>query len=261
MRKAAARLQGFVVSRALRRRLLAFCAPESRGARWHERAGVAPRLLPPWHHWHTSISHASDFVGCAVRNGAPVGIDVEPLARWDSPQSATFARLARRALTPEELAFVMDGPDATRWLAQPRVQVQGQAQAQAQAPAQAEAHRFLLLWTGKEAVLKACGVGLRYAPRHVSLPLAPSPASRGWHGTVRWHARPPSGGLGLHVYLATSVPLGAQDACVVEDVRRRTCAFAVACPRPTGRPGQATIEASPRLRAWRVDPVTLCLLR
>ena len=78
--------------------------------------------------WSASVSHSGDIVVVALRQGGPVGVDVE------EPRDVDEATMAL-ALRPGELAWVRAEP-ARR------------------------ARRFHLLWTGKEAVLKALGSGI-----------------------------------------------------------------------------------------------------
>jgi 4'-phosphopantetheinyl transferase len=90
------------------------------------RAHGAPRPLTPG--WWSSVSHSGDTVTVAVTRAGAVGVDVEEERMVDD---ATMAM----ALRPRELAWVRADP--------PR-----------------RAERFTLMWTGKEAVLKALGVGI-----------------------------------------------------------------------------------------------------
>ena len=82
-----------------------------------------------------NLSHSGDFVAIAVGRGGTVGIDIE------CPRSiAEIDALLDRFFTDGERAAVRDRP----------------------APHRMEA--FLRLWTRKEAVLKAAGVGLSVDP-------------------------------------------------------------------------------------------------
>ncbi|MFI6820222.1 4'-phosphopantetheinyl transferase family protein [Micromonospora sp. NPDC050187] len=78
-----------------------------------------------------SVSHVDGVVAVAACRDAPVGVDVE--RRRPVPAVA----LARRWFEPSAVAWLRGRPDADR------------------------AKGFLLLWTAKEAVGKALGVGLR----------------------------------------------------------------------------------------------------
>lgn len=85
---------------------------------------------------HFNLSHAGDFVACAVHE-SPVGIDLEAL-RSVSPA------LADKVCTAQEREFILDGGafDSTR---------------------------FLQIWTVKEAYLKYLGCGLRGNLREIEV--------------------------------------------------------------------------------------------
>ena len=89
---------------------------------------------------HVSVSHAGDWVGVAVTDAGPVGLDVE-----QTTGSAEIDDLMSFALVPAEAAEL-------RALA-----------ADARRPA------FLRYWTRKESVLKATGSGLRTPMRAVTV--------------------------------------------------------------------------------------------
>lgn len=93
-----------------------------------------------------SVAHTSGVVVVAVARGREVGVDVERLGR--SP----WLSLPPRVLTPRELAS-LEGLTVT--------------------PADA----FLRLWTRKEALLKAAGVGLALDPLLVEVSGAGEPAA------------------------------------------------------------------------------------
>ncbi|MFC7243391.1 4'-phosphopantetheinyl transferase family protein [Catellatospora aurea] len=75
---------------------------------------------------HLAISHTPDVAAVAVTDLGPLGVDVEPIRHLPA------AELARRWFSAPEADWVARHPDD-----------------------------FLLLWTAKEAVGKALGVGLR----------------------------------------------------------------------------------------------------
>jgi phosphopantetheinyl transferase (holo-ACP synthase) len=100
----------------------------------HDAAG-APRVDP----LGVSISHSRRFVAVVAGLAGPVGVDLED--RY--PRDVTG--LAHRWFTPTELAWMADQPE--------------------------ELEAFLHLWTGKEAVGKALGTGLRNAGLRRQLPL------------------------------------------------------------------------------------------
>ncbi|WP_327315139.1 4'-phosphopantetheinyl transferase family protein [Streptomyces sp. NBC_01235] len=106
-----------------------------------------------------SVTHSGSVVGVAVCRGGQVGLDVEEAGSLVDVDSA-----ARAALSDTELAALRALSPAER---QPA---------------------FLRVWTRKEAVLKALGVGLSVSPRElqVSAPDLP-PAVLSWPGqlTVR----------------------------------------------------------------------------
>jgi 4'-phosphopantetheinyl transferase len=74
-----------------------------------------------------SVAHSGDAYFAAVARGLDVGVDIEPLGR----NLANVRRLAARWLHPEEAQWVGD-----------------------------DASRFLLVWTRKEAYVKAVGTGV-----------------------------------------------------------------------------------------------------
>jgi phosphopantetheinyl transferase len=78
-----------------------------------------------------SISHSRSITAIAVSNGEPIGIDIEstPPAR-----SAIIPSLV--ALCPEECALLAAAPESERW------------------------HRFIKIWTAKEAYAKFLGMGV-----------------------------------------------------------------------------------------------------
>lgn len=76
----------------------------------------------------------------AVSRGLEVGVDLEIL-----PRPTRYAALARRKLSPAELAVFSQLPEAHR------------------------EHAFLAHWTRKEAYGKALGVGIRFAMHEVTL--------------------------------------------------------------------------------------------
>ncbi len=96
---------------------------------------------------HFSVSHSADLVVLAV-GAAPLGVDVEDLRRH-----VDMMAIARRFFTAEEAAAL------------DRLPVAGRARA------------FYRLWTRKEAVLKARGVGLAEPLRSVPVSIDPGPSS------------------------------------------------------------------------------------
>jgi len=78
-----------------------------------------------------SLSHTHGMVACAVSNGADVGVDVECIDRH-----VNTADIAARYFAPDEAAHLV------------------------QLDAEARRNRFFDLWTLKEALVKALGVGM-----------------------------------------------------------------------------------------------------
>jgi 4'-phosphopantetheinyl transferase len=89
-----------------------------------------------------SISHAGDLVVVALTVGARVGVDVESLNR-----RVEFEAIAERIFNAADLARFRTVPEAEKERA------------------------FFRAWTGKEAVLKARGVGLSGGLADISVPL------------------------------------------------------------------------------------------
>ncbi|MFF4588646.1 4'-phosphopantetheinyl transferase family protein [Streptomyces sp. NPDC001388] len=112
------------------------------------------RLDPPGRPaaYDFSVTHSGALVGVAVCRGAEVGLDVE-----EADAALDVGSAARVALSARESAALDSLPPAERERA------------------------FLRIWTRKEAVLKALGVGLRMPLRglEVSAPDAP-PAVLAW---------------------------------------------------------------------------------
>ena len=110
----------------------AACAGVPAGALTVERTEAgAPRLGGGAAGLHASLSHTRGLVAVTVSRHGPVGVDVEPVRRMPA------LALSRRWFAPED----------TEWLL-------GR-------PADSVSRDFLSLWTGKEAVGKLHGTGLR----------------------------------------------------------------------------------------------------
>jgi 4'-phosphopantetheinyl transferase len=90
----------------------------------------------------TSLSHSGSQVAFAIANSQTVGVDIE-----QSPPRAKLRELTAMLCTRAEAQALEALPDATRTQA------------------------MLSLWTRKEALLKAFGVGLRVAPSTIDAPL------------------------------------------------------------------------------------------
>jgi phosphopantetheinyl transferase len=94
---------------------------------------------------HFNLSHAGRYLACAICAKASVGIDIELCSRIGSP----------RSLIP--------------LMAHEREAVHLQACADAALP-----RLFRTAWTRKEALLKACGLGLSYDARRIDVSLSES---------------------------------------------------------------------------------------
>ncbi|TWJ29341.1 4'-phosphopantetheinyl transferase [Micromonospora sagamiensis] len=136
-------------------------------------AGGRPRVRGNGVELPVSVSHVDGVVAVAACRDAPVGVDVE------RHRPVPAVALARRWFEPAAVAWLRDRPAGDR------------------------AEGFLLLWTAKEAVGKALGVGLRDGgltrpvprPDGVGPLLRPVPGDGGL-----WVGHPPAGpGLVLAV--------------------------------------------------------------
>jgi 4'-phosphopantetheinyl transferase len=92
-------------------------------------------FLPEWPDWSISVSHTPAMVACALGRVGALGVDIEAHARR-LPAPPNWARFR----APSELDYVAGSPI-----------------------------RFLEVWVGKEAVLKADGAGLSGGMRAVRL--------------------------------------------------------------------------------------------
>jgi len=120
----------FVVSRGLRRQLLAACTGREPGTlRFEEQPGAKPRLADAGG-WDFNHSHAGDLVAVAVRRG-PVGIDIETIREVRDMPS-----IVARYFHPDEAAAWRSLPERRR--------VGG----------------FFILWSAREAAMKCTGLGL-----------------------------------------------------------------------------------------------------
>jgi 4'-phosphopantetheinyl transferase len=143
-----------------------------------------------------SLAHGGNRVVVAITDGAPVGVDVEPIRRMSSVE---LLALSADVMTPGEQASYSVLPVAER----PRA--------------------MAVTWTRKEAVLKVWGEGLSVPPSQLSVSHPyEAPAVTGWgiHGTeVQPQARAPvtlrdlDAGAG---YVASLAVLGAEPVHVSE---------------------------------------------
>lgn len=104
-----------------------------------------------------NLSHSGEYVILGVSDHE-IGVDIERIAPFDN-------RVARRCYTDEELAWLY---------------------------AQSGADAFYRLWTAKESVMKATGLGFTLTPESFSV----LPMEDGWHTVcdrrwfLRWHELP-----------------------------------------------------------------------
>jgi 4'-phosphopantetheinyl transferase len=100
-----------------------------------------------------SISHSEGWAAAAVCRGTGrLGCDIERIGARSSAFLADYLR-------PSERAFVAEGHESEHPL------------------------RATLLWSAKEAVMKALGEGLRLAPASVEIiPVRPAPSDAEWRG-------------------------------------------------------------------------------
>lgn len=131
-----------------------------------ESAQGKPRLADP--DVHFNLSHTEGLVAAALSRDAEIGVDVE--ARRDMPDRDGVARTVFR---PEEIA----GMKASA----------------------APVARFFQLWTAKEAVMKATGLGFSLPPKDIGLSgpepmLTTLPPDHGTPGEWWLHSEP----LGAH---------------------------------------------------------------
>lgn len=153
----------FIAAHALARFALSRARPAVAPAAWRFKA---PPLGKPVAHAEGgagvsfSLSHTAGLVAVVVGEEAPLGVDVEAIV----PATATLD-LAAAFCAPAEHAALA-----------------------ALADAEARARRFFTLWTLKESLLKAAGLGLSQAPQTVQFAFDPlavtqlSGAARGdWH--------------------------------------------------------------------------------
>jgi len=119
----------FVVSRGLRRRMIAACTGIAAAALEFQDAPGKPRLLGAGD-WDFNLSHAGDHVVVAARRG-PVGIDLE-----QHREVRDAALIVRRYFHADE------------------------AQAWRRLPKERRPAAFFLFWSAREAAMKCAGLGL-----------------------------------------------------------------------------------------------------
>ena len=126
-----------------------------------------------------SISHAGDLVAVALTIGAQVGVDIESLNR-----RVQLDPLAERIFNAADLARFRAVPEAGKTRA------------------------FFRAWTGKEAVLKALGLGLFGGVAEISVSLDGAAETIRAGGGLAWHIQP------------LNVPEGYVGAVACDDPRR-----------------------------------------
>ncbi len=120
----------FVVSRGIRRKLVADCLGRpAEGLVFVEGGETKPRLVHA-DGWDFNVSHAGDYVVVAVRRG-PVGVDLE-LVR----EVREMASIVARYFHPDECAAWQALDENLR------------------------AEAFFVLWSAREAAMKCAGLGL-----------------------------------------------------------------------------------------------------
>ncbi len=123
-----------------------------------------PHLAPCGSNLWFNLTHAGGLAVIAVAADAPVGVDVEPIRPLPE-----LAELASCCLAASEQALLQSLPQAQH------------------------ARAFLTCWTRKEAVLKACGLGLTVDPASVTVGLranyARTPLSSGAAPRRAWRLR------------------------------------------------------------------------
>ncbi len=120
----------YIVSRGLRRSVLAACTGREEGSlQFAEDGVVKPRLLEAAG-WDFNISHAGNYVVIAARRGA-VGIDLE-----QHREVRERAGIVRRYYHPDE---------ALAWRRLPKA---------------SQAKAFFVFWSAREAAMKCAGLGL-----------------------------------------------------------------------------------------------------
>ena len=88
-----------------------------------------------------SVSHGGDLLALAFASHPPIGVDIEPIGAFGD-------------IDPDLVDFTLTAEERMRLLA---------------LPASERGRMFLRQWTGKEAALKALGIGLDMEPQAVTL--------------------------------------------------------------------------------------------
>lgn len=133
-----------VLLRVLRERYTGIAAGEQR-----EVTGVHGKPACPSGCLHYNLSHTDDAALLAFSTDGELGVDIETTAR-----ARRIEPLARRFFHPEERAFLRDGGN--------------------------DPETFLRIWTAKEALLKAAGLGITV--ELADLDVTPALAGGSWQG-------------------------------------------------------------------------------
>jgi len=150
--RTAALRRRFVLRRAARRHILGgYLGLPAHDVRF--RRGVNGKPEPADRGLHVNCSHREELAVVAVC-AAPLGVDVEYVGAGSGPEPAELDALARVMLSPAELAAYCALPAAGRRTA------------------------LLTVWTRKEAVVKALGVGLSLPLDSFDVPVEPTTPPR-----------------------------------------------------------------------------------
>jgi len=105
------RQKQFLAGRLLLRRALADARPDVQGAdiQFVERRGAAPQVCMPGAAPFFSISHAGNWIACAVSMAAPLGLDIELHGR-----ARDFQALAEHSFDAAAAQRIASLPDAGR---------------------------------------------------------------------------------------------------------------------------------------------------
>ena len=135
----------FIMSHgALRRILASYLRRSPEKLQFLENASGKPSLADPKASWlQFNLSHSHDLCLLAVAQGMELGVDLERIR-----EEMDIDAIAHRFFAEEEVAFLNQAAASERNAA------------------------FFALWTGKEALLKACGAGLAQGLKHCALDVA-----------------------------------------------------------------------------------------
>lgn len=106
---------------------------------------------------HFNLSHSKDLALLAIGLNHPLGVDLEFFS------DRSFAGIARLMFSANELKAFQAVPDALKQLA------------------------FFHVWAQKEALIKACGLGLSYPTQDFDVPVLPSTNQAIWDAKNQQH--------------------------------------------------------------------------